>query len=579
MRSFLALALFFFSLLGAACLGEDDRDFARPGEPCDASRPCREGFCYGPIGRQFCSVVCESDRDCPSEFVCEPEAAVGNRICMPGTRCTDDTTCPLGHVCDRERGLCHLSVHRDLCGSCTADAQCPEGGICVRARSTGERFCSAPCQENQDCPFGFVCRSLEQDGVRYDGSARPRQCVPVAETCNAERRLCSPCEGDWECGGELDLCLENRLTGERRCGRGCRPNCVWNENLRGFFDRVTGEPCSSGCPPGFSCLDVGGGFQCVPEAASCESYCDATTALGERMQCGPGMACDRERWTCVPATDGRTCSPCNGDSCPSSGSRPSLCVVNHETGESYCAVTCTSDAECRADYGPGFSCRQVEGRNVCLPEGGSCRAGLAPLGAKCREAGDCAGRVCLRHGEQGVCSGPCRMDGDCGDSRYICCALADEAPGWDCARDPAEEGGICIPRGGRFGDECGGGRPPCEDGYCLDIGSARICTAGCNGDEECDRVSGRPGAFHCSSAWLHSDRVERVDVCFPAGGGEIGSDCSFGAAACAEGVCLEWRLGRICSRHCTTADQCPPGWRCDYAPRVGGGDFSVCLPP
>src|SRR5690606_23601557 len=98
MRSFLALALFFFSLLGAACLGEDDRDFARPGEPCDASRPCREGFCYGPVGRQFCSVVCESDRDCPSEFVCEPEAAVGNRICMPGTRCTDDTTCPLGHV-------------------------------------------------------------------------------------------------------------------------------------------------------------------------------------------------------------------------------------------------------------------------------------------------------------------------------------------------------------------------------------------------------------------------------------------------------------------------------------------------
>jgi len=579
MRILVALALFFVSLLGASCLGQGDSDLPGPGESCGPGRPCREGFCFGFPGRQFCSLVCADDGDCPSGLVCEPEPEVANRICRPGVRCSDDTACPLGHVCDRERRICILSVRRDLCGSCTADAQCPEGGVCVRARATGERFCSAPCRDNHDCPYGFVCRVLEQDGIRFDGTELPLQCLPEAETCNAERPLCSPCEGDWECGGELDLCLENRRTGERRCGRSCKETCVWNELRRGHFDSVTGEPCTSGCPPGFACLDVGGGHQCVPERASCEDFCDATTPLGERMQCGPGRACDRERWTCISATDGRTCSPCLGDTCPSIGSRPSLCVVNHDTGESYCAAPCSSDAECRADYGPGFSCRSVEGRSVCLPDGGSCRAGTAPLGGACRAATDCAGLVCLLHGERGICSGPCRADADCGDARYVCCALTEEEPGWDCSLDPAEEGGICVPRGGRFGDECGGGRPPCENGYCLDVGSARVCTAGCETDEDCDRVSGRPGAFHCSSAWMEGEPLEEVDVCFPAGGGEIGSDCSFGPAACAEGICLEWRLGRICSRRCNVQHDCPPGWRCELTPRIGGGDFQVCLPP
>lgn len=578
MRTKPALALFFLSLLLASCLGGGDTDLPGMGEPCDVTRPCRDGFCYGTPGRQYCTAVCKGDDECGPDLVCEPEEEIGNRICQPGIRCVADTSCPLGHRCDRERQVCHLSVRRDLCGSCTTDAQCPPGGICVHARSTGERFCSAPCKGNDDCPSGYLCRSVERDGVRYDGTTLPRQCIPEAETCNAERPLCSPCAGDWECGGELDFCLENRLSGERRCGRSCKTTCVWNELLGGHFDNVTGEPCSSGCPPGFACLDVGGGHQCVPERASCDSYCDASTPLEERMQCGPGHACDRSSWSCVAATDGRTCSPCVAGSCPSAGSRPSLCVVNHDTGESYCAAGCSSDEECRADYGLGFSCREVEGRRVCLPDKGSCATGSAPLGAGCTSADDCAGSVCLLYGERGICSGSCSEDGDCGDARFMCCALAEEGAGYDCAEDPSEGGGICVPRGGRFGDDCEPGRPPCEDGYCLDIGSARVCTAGCGSDADCDRVSGRPGAFHCSRATLDSEHVERVNVCFPAGGGEIGSDCSFGSAACADGICLERTLGRICSRSCSQED-CPNGWKCDLAPTLDGGEFRVCLPP
>src|SRR5690606_18412741 len=107
---------------------------------------------------------------------------------------------------------------------------------------TGERYCSTPCVDEDDCPNGFACRALQQDGVSYDGEGAPKQCIPLAETCNAQKPLCSPCTGDAECGFALDLCLEDRLSGERHCGRSCRTNCLWDEERHGHFDRDTGAP-------------------------------------------------------------------------------------------------------------------------------------------------------------------------------------------------------------------------------------------------------------------------------------------------------------------------------------------------
>lgn len=575
MRAYSALGLFLVGLLSASCLGDGSASFPGLGEPCDSASACREGFCYGPVGRQFCTVVCSGDAACPSGFICEPEPQLENRLCLPGARCREDTDCPLGHRCDAQRGACHLAVKRDLCGACTSDEQCPDGGICVRARSTGERFCSIPCQNSRDCPHGFGCRSLTHEGVSYDGETHPRQCIPEGESCQAQKPLCSPCRGDWECGSALDLCLEDRSSGVRHCGRHCRPSCLWDDDRHGFFDRTTGEACESGCPPGFACLEIGDSHQCIPETVSCEDYCDASTPLEERMQCGLGRACDRMLWRCVTATDGRSCAPCEGGACP--GGQGSLCVANHSTGEDFCASPCTTNAECLADYGPGFSCRSVGSRSVCLPDRGSCLHGASPLGADCERGEDCQGSLCLRRGDRGLCSAPCTSDGDCGDARWICCARAEGAPGYDCDLELGEEGGACVPRGGRFGDACEPGRPPCEEGYCLDLGSDRVCTVGCETDADCDAASGEKGAFHCRGALLDSDVWERVNVCFPRGGGAIGSDCSFGPAACADGICLDRTLGRICSRECR-GDECPPGWRCDFARFAGGAELRVCLP-
>lgn len=576
MRAVGPIVLFFLGVVVASCLGGDDGSLPGLGEACEADRSCREGFCYDRAGRRLCTTVCKSDAACWEGAVCVPEPSLGNRICLPGTRCSDDEDCPLGHRCDSETRVCHLAVERDLCGACTTDTQCPEGGICVRVRATGERFCSRPCADDEDCPNGFGCRALVQDGVAYDGRGAPRQCIPLAETCNARKPLCSPCAGDAECGSALDLCLEDRSTGVRRCGRSCRPSCLWDENRHGYFDRDTGAPCTSGCPPGFGCLDVGGATpQCVPEHRSCDDFCDASTPIEERVQCGPGRACDRSRNRCVPAIDGRSCAPCDRGTCPAGEGRPSVCLVNHDRGESFCAAACESDEACWLDYGLGFSCVDVEGRRLCLPDAGSCQVGMAPLGASCERGDECAGAICIRHGSAGFCSGPCGRDADCGDARWICCARDEE--GYDCSRPPEGGEGVCAPRGGRFGDACGPGLAPCEDGYCLRLGSERVCTASCATDADCDAASGSSGAYRCIGALVEGPGFERVDVCFPAGGGGLGSDCTFGPAACADGICLERTHGRICSKACWV-DDCPPGWRCDLAPTTDGTKFPVCLP-
>lgn len=579
MRAIVAPGLFLIGLLAASCLGDGSATLPGPGESCEEDAVCREGFCFGSPGRRLCTTVCSDDIDCWAGSICLPEPSVGNRLCLPGNRCDGDTSCPLGHRCDLQTLVCHLAVKRDLCGACDTDEQCPSGGLCVRVRSTGERFCSRPCEENGDCPNGFGCRTVIHEGVLYAGGDRPKQCIPLASTCHAERPLCSPCEGDWECGAALDLCLEDRLGGGRTCGRACRPNCEWDPRRLAHFDRETGAPCESGCPPGFGCLDVGGELhQCVPERIDCGEYCDAITPLQERMQCGLGRSCDRIEGRCGIARDGRTCSPCIQGSCPTVGGRPSICVANHGEGESFCASGCESDAECLADYGVGFSCRELEGRRFCLPDGGSCSAGTGELGAACEGGEDCSGKLCLRFGDGGLCSGACAANEDCGDARWICCARSEEEPGYDCSASPGEGGGACVPRAGRFGDACESGRPPCESGFCLDIGAEKLCTAGCQSDADCDKASGHVGAYRCNRAVLDSETFQRVDVCFPAGGGAMGADCTFGSAACADGICLERQHGRICSRECQIQEDCPTGWRCESAPTVDGAELRVCLP-
>src|SRR5205814_267741 len=98
---------------------------------------------------------------------------------------------------------------------------------------------------------------------------------------------------------------------------------------------------------------------------------------------------------------------------------------------------------------------------------------------------------------------------------------------YDCSKPPAAAGGVCAPVGGSFGDDCSPGHAPCQDGYCLDIGTAQLCTKGCAAGQ----AGACPNGFTCQGGQLvaaDGSTAGAVNVCFPDGGGGVGSACTFG---------------------------------------------------
>ena len=534
------------------------------GALCDPDEPQR---CEGPDatcldlggGVGICTHACITDADCPASLTCRVQQGGTSARCEPGFRCADDTECPTGHRCDVAAGTCYIPVRRGRCAPCNADAQCGGDGVCFRSPATGERFCAEPCAAGAAaCGAGLVA----------EWSSGRCLCVPASGTCEGGRPLCAPCTGDAQCGDGNDLCVKNFLSGERVCGLSCNPAC-------------TGGDCVSACPDGFRCSDLSGEgngpFQCVPDAGSCAGWCS------DDRSCPPGYLCDRN--SCVPAVDGRACAPCaDDDGCALPGTViPSRCVANQASGESFCAPICADRDECVALAGPGFDCLPVGGQTLCIPAGGTCGGGVGWIGDPCgaRGAAGCLSGVCLRDGDDGLCSARCDDDADCGGS-WRCCARVDEGErvAWDCSVPPGPSGGVCAPAGGLFGDSCEAGRPPCQDGICLDIGTAQLCTATCTGPADCDARSGAPGSFVCSEARHEGGGPDDfIRVCFPAGGGAVGSDCTFGPAACSEQLCIRKQSGNVCTRRCDTSADCPATWSCGWTVTVDGLEREVCLPP
>ncbi len=542
---------------------------ARTLEPGEICEPGGAERCSGPAASclpldddtGICTHACVVDSECPAGLTCQLEPGGATARCAPGFRCDANADCPAGHRCDVDAGICFVSVVRDLCSPCDTDAQCPAGGKCAEARGTGERFCTRPCVEGA-CFEGYACREV-------GGS---QQCVPERGSCEGGRPLCAPCTGDSQCGDGNDLCVENFLRpGERFCGVSCNPAC-------------DDGSCQSACPDSFRCADLSGvgegPFQCVPVTETCTGWCDGDEA------CGAGETCARDDHLCVPATDGRVCAPCaDDDDCRATGSR----CIEGEDGDAFCAPPCGVGDACPL----GLVCSPLgEDETVCAPAIGTCSGGAGRLGEACGEQGaaGCLSGVCLQAGATNLCSGRCALDADCADANFGCCAVVEAGDGtksWDCSLEPGdftELGGVCAPRGGLFGDACDPGRPPCQDGYCLDLGASRLCTATCNATRDCDIAAGpaMAGRFVCSPAGVvggDGAPGESVRICFPAGGGATGSDCTFGAAACKDSLCIKKASGNVCTEECVDDVDCPTGWSCDETTTVDGLRLTLCLPP
>jgi|APLak6261679142_1056127.scaffolds.fasta_scaffold00343_4 hypothetical protein len=564
------------------------------GSPCvpgDSVSVCASGLCVALDNQSgFCTDVCVADDACPTDYVCKAAGRYG-RICRPLTGCKAEVDCPSGHTCNTETGNCYIAVSRSLCSPCQDNKQCPTGGACFSAIGSGEQFCTAPCGAGDTCPAGFSCRDLPVGPE----NALVKQCAPTNETCNNGRSICSPCQGDAECGGPFDLCVRNVVSGETFCGRDCNPA----KNLcptPGCDPKALDSAANPDCPNGFSCTNIGksddpnviGPYQCVPNSNSCEGFCDATDTIGQVGQCGLGKVCSSN--VCTGATDGRMCSPCaDNDDCRRGGFAENRCIVNNcpdcpFAGEAFCSTPCADDAACVRSFGVGFVCKPVDDpsgppRSYCMPQRGTCKSGLGRLGEDCSVAGaqDCVTGLCLEAGLNDFCSSPCTADAQCGDSRFRCCETSTATGGYDCsperrsATGPLSGAGVCAPIGGLFGDDCSPGRAPCQSGTCLDLGTARLCSITC-------AAGSCPGGFSCRQA-VAPDGTTQVPVCFPNGGGKPGADCDFGPAACESGLCIRKDSGPICTVGCMGDTDCPDGWICDLLRTVTEQSVQACLPP
>jgi hypothetical protein len=557
----------------AACGSGSAKKLGLIGADCSVGRDsaCASGSCLAlDSNTAYCTQACQAPRDCPAGFLCA-QAPGGGTACQAlgaGGICAVDDDCPAGLKCDPKGAHCYIPVERSACGPCTSDLQCGTGSC--HTEKSGERFCVSTCAAG--CAAGFSCKAAE-------GGQR---CLPDSGSCRGGRPLCAPCAGDLECGGPGDLCVRNLQTQETFCAVHCA--------------------ASTDCAKGFSCVDLSGTgkgpSECVPDSGTCTGYCDAAagdTAAAQR-ECGLGSTCDIANHACQRNADGSLCAACQtDDNCASSANPNSRCVSNRTPGspylgERFCGSDCGSTPGCtgagctanQTKCGSQFTCAGIgsggTGPFQCVPTRGSCTAGFARLGDACDKRGpaDCLTAICAQFGTEKRCSVSCTADADCGDSHWRCCAGVGSDK-YDCTHPPAAPGtGICAPAGGSFGDDCAPGSPPCQEGLCLNLGTAQLCTRGCDVTTAC------PGGFSCQSGTLSlSDGTlgSAVKVCFPDGGGGVGSSCVFGPAACQSHLCLKKDSGNVCTKACTVDADCPDKWVCAQERMPDGTAINVCLPP
>ena len=601
----LALAAIAVLALGAACGNSDQSNIKGPiGADCLAARNggCTSNLCLVlDTNTAYCTQPCQAQADCPDNYLCL--ASNEGNVCQArgaGGVCSADMDCPAGLVCDTTSSRCYIAVTRSACGACTSDKQCGTGGVC-HDEGGGDTFCAPACSgAGNACPSGFICASASgaSDGGTSDGgSSSGMYCLPEKEgsnppavgSCRGGRPLCAACSGDVECGGPGDLCVRNLISGESFCGVKCTQN--------------------SDCPSAFSCTDLSGRgsgpYQCVPNSQTCAGYCNATDAASTAAECGLGSTCNLSTHTCQRKTDGSLCAACASDDDCASHIPTSRCLVNRTAGsafqgETFCGSDCsTGDCEetdagtvgagCVANPGActaGFECVALGTGGTwpfqCAPTRGSCEGGLLGLGQSCEAHGadDCTSGICATFGSEQECTLSCTEDSQCGDARWRCCKSTDNGTQYDCSQPANGQNGICAPVGGSFGDDCSSGSPPCQNGLCLDLGTAQVCTETCGAGTTCPTgFSCEPGVIAGTSS-ADGGTGDSVSVCFPNGGGDVGADCSFGPAACKTHLCLKKDSGNVCTEGCTADANCPANWSClPVDDATDDNQTTVCVPP
>lgn len=336
-------------------------------------------------------------------------------------------------------GVCagFVDANGQCVGACTPD-QCLEGNTCVGNQ------CALICDEVADCYPGSTCADGTEDGT----GAAVKTCKPTGKaailgaTCyfGNECAAWSVCPDGTACGASVcggqacteGLCPDGSACAPQTCdATACRaPRCFGSVDATGQSPSgeayCTQDDCTvdTDCAAGMYCgktrdfHEACGKDYSYSDEQPCIDPSEYTTA-GKTFEDGPVTLL---RNTCVLRTQ---CSPCATDT-DCTGVAGQLCA--QFGGESRCAATCASDADCERDAAC-LADAAHGGQLVCTPRYGSC-AGQGEFCSPCVTDLDCG-----PPGTAMVCDANSLLGGDPLPSRHFAQGCFDLTFPDDCTSD------------------------------------------------------------------------------------------------------------------------------------------------
>ena len=453
-----------------------------------------------------------------------------------------------------------------ICQACDTSAQCGAPGALCLALPSGETVCGFDCSSDASvCPEETSCQVLDEANnvaqcVRNDllcddpcltvtcdegevcDPFLGGECVPVLGQCD-------PCDNNFQCGGENDLCLrfndEGSTTG---CTTDCSadPTVCAPDTFCGTVTTAAGEVYQQCVPNIGTCTD-----RCVDVTCEGTDICDPRTGVCEP----PGGVCDG----CGSDVDcGGEADQCVGLRGPSCGSDADCAPDGFCVDEGYCVfprcgVDCSADPQ---DCPSGTACYNVGDGSQCLPLRLTCEPTCDDVvceeGFNCDDvSGECVASVI------DICGGPCESSAACGGYNDLCVNTGTTS---FCAQGCGDDGGPCP-----VGYICG--ELVADVNICFpnnDTFDCRACLdSDCGDGSVCNPVDGscvdEPLACEdgdiCPDGFLCSTQEGRCDP--------IGSPCTYetrlsvcdiATTACTASVAEA--LG-TCEQRCITTEICP----------------------
>ena len=429
----------------------------------------------------------------------------------------------------------------------------------------------SPCSTGNDClstfcADGVCCNSLcsgacdvclQAAGSSADGVCAPAplssagspSCAPLA--CDGANAACpSACSSDAECAAGFycaagGTCLAQKAIGAtctettadcdtdgcRVCSSGfCAQGVCCNaacSGACGVCARSLGATADGQCTalpagtPGSGCAP----YACDGKSLECPTACSVDDDCSAQQYCGADARCHDQK------QQGSACDDSAGADCAGAGCR--VCVTGFCADGACCDTACTGQCE---------ACNGGTTTGTCTPVTGD----PVPPRLACSGTASCKGTCDGRNAQQ------CAQPG----AGTLCAPAACQGAALQPASTCDTEGNCVVPTA----QSCGNYQCDPTQGACL---------VACTDDGDCSAGASCDVTQH-KCAQVGPTCEDAYDVRSPSG--EV-TPCESGYL-CVAGACTS---------HCSTADDCAPGYACDdqrctRAPDAGGATASASQP-